>query len=112
MAFAKRNGSAPIYRTATHRKARATLLEAYQPGALCCLCGHPMWPRADGKTSNLHADHCPTCQGQGCDQCNGIGYRGLAHGTKCQDCGHICNQRDGAQRARARQETSETNLDW
>lgn len=82
------------YRTKEHRQARATLLAAYTPGDPCCICGHPMWP----PTSNLHADHTP----------DGLNYRGLAHGTTpCQDCGHRCNVRDGAKRARARQTNTE-----
>ena len=93
-------GTNPIYRTAAHRLARAALLKAYTPGDPCCLCGHPMWPLPDGRTSNLHADHLP-----GTSQ-----YRGLAHGNACETCGKSCNQTDGAVRARARQETR--NLDW
>jgi hypothetical protein len=47
------------------------------PGDRCCLCGQPIWPLPDGKTGNLHADHDP-----GTTQ-----YRGLANGTKCEQCG-------------------------
>ena len=35
-----------------------------------------MWPLPSGRTSNLHADHCPTCDGKGCPNCFGRGYRG------------------------------------
>ena len=92
MAFKTANGSARIYRTKAHKKARAALLAAHQPGNPCCLCGHPMWSH----TSQLHADHDPT---------NPNRYRGLAHGTEpCQDCGIRCNVTDGAKRARARQQ--------
>jgi hypothetical protein len=76
-----RRGASPIYRTPEHRKARAKLLAAFQPGDPCCLCGRPMYP----PTRNLHADHDPA----------GNGYRGLSHG--------LCNVRDGARRGRARQ---------
>lgn len=102
MPFAKRRGAAPIYGTATHRKARAMLLAAFTPGDPCCLCGHPMWPLPNGKTSNLHADHIPGT----------TRYRGLAHGAKCQTCGKRCNQVDGAKRGRARQDNKTTNLKW
>lgn len=91
-----RPGMNPIYRTKAHREARAALLRAYQPGDPCCLCGHPMWPRPDGRTDNLHADHEPGT----------TSYRGLAHGSPCQECGKNCNQVDGAKRGRARQEQS------
>jgi uncharacterized protein (DUF2237 family) len=47
------------------------------PGDRCCLCGQPIWPLPDGKTGNRHADHDP-----GTTQ-----YRGLANGTKCEQCG-------------------------
>ena len=96
----RRPPSSRIYNTPGHKRARAALLKAYQPGDPCCLCGHPMWPLPSGKTSNLHADHEP-----GTDQ-----YRGLAHGSPCPTCGRRCNQRDGAVRGRARQE--ETPARW
>jgi hypothetical protein len=89
---ASRPGSSPIYRTPQHRKARAALLAAYQPGDPCCLCGRPMY----GPTRNLHADHDP----------HSGGYRGLAHGGPP----YWCNQRDGSRRARARQDAS--RLRW
>lgn len=98
MPFSRRSGSAPIYATPAHRKARAALLKAYQPGDPCCLCGHPMWP----PTRLLHADHIP-----GTDQ-----YRGLAHGGRCQTCGKRCNQSDGARRGRARQDTATVSRRW
>lgn len=104
MVWERRSGKNPKYSTTAHRRARQKLIAAYQPGDPCCICGHEMWPRADGATSNLHADHCPTCDGGGCDDCAGglvTGYRGLAHGTRCQDCGINCNQHDGAARGRA-----------
>jgi hypothetical protein len=87
-------GTAPVYRTKRHRDARATLVRNFRPGDPCCLCSLPMWP----PTRDLHADHCPTCLGAGCDACAGnlvSGYRGLSHGS--------CNVRDGARRGRARQ---------
>lgn len=102
MPWTRNARAAPIYRTARHRNARATLIAHYQPGDPCCLCGEPMWP----PTRDLHADHCPTCQGDGCDNCNGSGYRGLAHGGPP----NYCNQRDGARRGRARQDV--TQLVW
>lgn len=102
MSFAKRKGAAPIYRTAKHREARAALIAAYQPGDPCCLCGHPMWPLPNGKTSNLHADHIP-----GTDR-----YRGLAHGEPCDVCGVRCNQSDGARRGSARASRRATRLQW
>jgi hypothetical protein len=71
-----------------------------------------MWPNPDGTTSNLHADHCPACIGQGCTACSGSGYRGLAHGSTCQRCRKRCNQSDGAKRGRARQNTNQTKLAW
>jgi hypothetical protein len=89
MAFVKRSGSAPVYRTREHRAARQRLIAAFTPGDPCCLCGHPMWP----PTRNLHADHDPATGG----------YRGLAHGSPCQTCGRSCNQLDGARRGRAKQ---------
>lgn len=99
--------SRPIYSTRAHRRARTTLLTHYTPGDPCSICHHPMHPQPNGTTTNLHADHCPHCQGRGCDQCAGLspvpGYRGLAHGSKCPTCGHRCNQRDGALRALAAQ---------
>jgi hypothetical protein len=96
----------PRYSTRAHRAARAKLLAAYQPGDPCCICGHPMYPLPDGRTSNLHADHHP-------DDETGQTYRGLAHGEPCQDCGARCNQSDGAQRGRARQdETTEQDARW
>ena len=92
-------GAAPVYRSTTHKKARAALLKAYQPGDPCCLCGHGMW----SPTRYLHADHDPTTGG----------YRGLAHGTQpCQDCGLRCNVVDGARRGRARQSPQVTALQW
>ena len=98
MAFDRSKTAADIYRTPEHRKARAAILEQYQPGDPCCLCGHAMWP----PTSGLHADH---------DPADPTRYRGLAHGTTpCQDCGVKCNVTDGAKRARARQD--ETTLTW
>lgn len=90
----------PLYRTPAHRAARAALLAAYQPGDPCCLCGHAMWPLSDGRTSNLHADHIP-----GTTQ-----YRGLAHGTPCEECGVRCNQSDGSLRGIARRGV--TRLQW
>lgn len=100
MPFARRKAADAIYYTPTHRKERAALIAAYRPGDPCCLCGHPMWPLPDGRTSNLHADHIP-----GTDR-----YRGLAHGSRCQTCGKRCNQSDGARRGRARQDTRQTRL--
>lgn len=82
MPWDRRAGTAPIYRTTTHKKARAALLAAFQPGDPCCLCGKPMYP----PTRLLHADHWP----------NSDQYRGLAHAR--------CNVRDGARRGRARQD--------
>lgn len=92
-----RPGSAAVYRTAEHRRARAALLAAFTPGDPCCLCGHPMW-----HTRRLNADHMP-----GTDQ-----YRGLSHGVghRCTVCGKACNQTDGSRRARARQDAS--RLRW
>ncbi len=98
MPFASRVG--PSAYGALHRKARNQLLKRYRPGDPCCLCGHPMWPKADGSTSHLHADHEPDTDR----------YRGLAHGEPCQDCGRRCNQRDGAKRGRSRQDV--TRLQW
>lgn len=95
MAFDDHDTNA-IYRTRTHRMARAALLSVYQPGDPCCLCGHPMWP----PTSDLHADHIP-----GTDR-----YRGLAHGSPCPTCGKSCNQSDGARRGNARRKAS--TLKW
>lgn len=112
MPFARKAGASPIYRTPEHRAARARLLEAFRPGDPCCLCDHPMWPLPDGRTSNLHADHCPACVGKGCRACGGLGYRGLAHGNRCRVCRKRCNQVDGARRGRARQEPGVTTLDW
>jgi len=89
-----RPGTNPIYRTKAHKAARAALLRRFTPGDPCCLCGHEMWPNADGSTSNLHADHLPETDT----------YRGLAHGTPCPTCGQNCNQVDGAKRGRARQD--------
>lgn len=102
MAFARRKGAAAIYRSRKYLADRAALVAAFQPGDPCCLCGHPMWPLPDGRTSNLHADHIP-----GTSQ-----YRGLAHGARCPTCGRRCNQSDGARRGRARQDTSATRLRW
>lgn len=90
MPWSRSAGAAPVYRTAQHRKARAALLDAFQPGDPCCLCGHPMYP----PTRYLHADHDPTTGG----------YRGLAHAR--------CNVRDGARRGRARQNARTTQLQW
>lgn len=87
-----RPGASPIYRTAEHRKARARLLAAFQPGDPCCLCGRPMYP----PTRNLHADHDPRTGG----------YRGLAHGGPP----YYCNQRDGSRRGRARQDVIRMRL--
>lgn len=100
MSWDRTAGTKPIYRTSAHKRARAALLKDYAPGDPCCLCDHPMWPKPDGSTSNLHADHIP-----GTDQ-----YRGLAHGSACETCGRTCNQHDGAVRGRARQTT--TTLSW
>jgi hypothetical protein len=103
--FAKRSGSAKVYATPAHRKARAAMLAAYQPGDPCCLCGHAMWRtfcKRHGKVDNcaLHSDHDPVTGG----------YRGLAHGVPCPTCGKRCNQSDGAKRGRARQDT--TRRQW
>lgn len=98
MPFPRRVGAAPVYRTTEHRKARAKLIEDYEPGDPCCLCGHPMWP----PTRNLHADHDPATGD----------YRGLAHGSPCEVCGVRCNQSDGAKRGRARQNRKQTHLSW
>lgn len=98
MPFARNRKADAIYATPAHRKARAALLAAYQPGDPCCLCGHPMWP----PTRNLHADHDPLTGG----------YRGLAHGAPCGACGKRCNQSDGARRGRARQDRRSTRLQW
>ena len=98
MAFARDGQANPIYGTPQHRRARAALIAAWQPGDPCCLCGHPMW----GPTSALHADHQPGT----------TDYRGLAHGTPCDTCGVSCNQLDGARRGRARQEARVTQLEW
>jgi len=104
MAWDRGAGTAPVYRTKRHRQARAAMLRAYQPGDPCCLCGHPMYP----PTSNLHADHCPDCRGDGCAACAGTGYRGLAHGTEaCEACGVRCNVVDGARRGNERSRRSE-----
>lgn len=92
------SGTDAIYRTPEHRRARAALLAQHYEGAPCCLCSGPMY----GPTRNLHADHCPTCRGHGCERCGGAGYRGLSHGA--------CNRRDGSVRARARQ--TATRLQW
>lgn len=99
MPWAQRRGSRAIYQTPAHKKARAAMVAAFQPGDPCCLCGHGMY----GPTRNLHADHAP-----GTDR-----YRGLAHGlTPCQDCGKRCNVSDGAKRGRARQDARTTQLRW
>jgi hypothetical protein len=96
MAWAKRSGSAAIYRTTTHKQARTKALAAYQPGDPCALCHHPMWPDTDGSTAHLHLDH---------DPLDTTRYRGLTHGsTPCQDCGQRCNVADGARRGRARKD--------
>ena len=87
MAFAKRKGAAPIYRTAKHRDARAALIAAFTPGDPCCLCGHPIWtPRY------VEAQHQPGTED----------LVGLAHGTRnrCTVCKRRCNQVDGARRGR------------
>lgn len=91
------NGVDAKYRTKAHRDARAGLIAAFTPGDPCCLCGHPMW-----HSRKLNADHFP-----GTDL-----YRGLAHGAghRCTTCGRACNQRDGAKRARDRQDA--TRLRW
>jgi hypothetical protein len=102
MPWAKRSGTAPVYRTKAHRDARAALLKAFTPGDPCCLCGHPMHPLPNGSTRHLHADHVP-----GTTQ-----YRGLAHGSRCPTCGKRCNQTDGAKRGRARQSRHSTTLRW
>jgi hypothetical protein len=86
--WSSRKGTAAVYRTPEHRKARAALLTAFRPGDPCCLCGRPMY----GPTSRLHADHDPVTGG----------YRGLSH--------ERCNVRDGARRGRARQNVS--RLRW
>lgn len=101
MPWTTRKGTAPIYRTAAHRAARAALIAAFRDGDPCCLCGHPM----HGPTRYLHADHLPGT----------TKYRGLAHGTRrCPTCGKRCNVRDGAKRARAKQDTPtrSTRLRW
>lgn len=87
--FAKDDAANAVYRTRTHRLARAAMLKAYTPGDPCCLCGAPMYP----PTSELHADHNPAG-----------GYRGLAHAR--------CNVRDGARRGRARQDERSSPLQW
>jgi hypothetical protein len=92
-----RPGSAAVYRTPAHRKARAALLARFTPGDPCCLCGHPMY----GPTRNLDADHLPGTEH----------YRGLAHGAaRCPVCRKRCNRSDGARRGRARQDAS--RLRW
>lgn len=104
MTFATTPGRAPIYTTAQHRRARRALLAAHTDGDPCCICHHPM----TGPPRTLHADHCPDCLGLGCVTCDGAGYRGLAHGTRCPTCGNTCNQRDGAIRGRAKQDAGAT----
>lgn len=99
MPWARRSGTAPIYRTAKYRTDRAALIAAFQPGDPCCLCGHPMWT-----TRYIEAQHRPGTET----------LVGLAHGTRnrCHTCGKGCNQTDGGKRARARQNRRSTNLRW
>ena len=103
MPFSNHGKTQRIYTTPEHKAARAELLAHYTPGDPCCLCGHPMWPRPDGRTDWLHADHVPGT----------TKYRGLAHGYPCPECkGKRCNQSDGARRGRERQDQRSTDLKW
>ena len=99
MPWARRRGTAAIYRSPTYLKARASLVAAFHPGDPCCLCGHPITT-----ARYVEAQHIP-----GTDQ-----LQGLAHGTRnpCPTCGKRCNQVDGAKRGRARQDTRSTTLRW
>ena len=99
MPFAKRNGTAPIYRSRKYLTDRAALIAAFQPGQPCCLCGHPIWT-----ARYVEAQHRPGTEL----------LEGLAHGTRnrCTTCGKRCNQVDGAKRGRARQDKRVTRLRW
>lgn len=73
---------------AEHKRERARWARIVERGeATCCLCGQPIVPGV-----KWHLDHTP----------DRTGYRGPACAS--------CNVKDGAKRARARQET--TDLQW
>lgn len=89
MTFTNSQKARPIYSTRAHRRQRQAAIAAFTPGDPCTICGHPMHPRPDGRTDWLHLNHDWTDP-------TGNTYTGLAHGYPCPDCGHRCNQRDGA----------------
>lgn len=92
-------GTHPKYRTAQHRRYRARLVaQLKRDGYLTCTADDCLFDTRDITNPNgrdpdgLHAGH----------EDDGITYRGPQH--------NLCNVRDGAVRARARQEAR--NLDW
>src|SRR5690348_310925 len=99
MAWDKTQGTDPKYRTAEHRRYRAHLVtQLKREGYLTCTAATCLFTSRDitnpnGRdTDGLHAGHNDT----------GDAYVGPQH--------NACNVRDGAVRARARQETN--NRTW
>ena len=101
MAFAKRSGSAPKYRTPQHRRYREGLVaQLKREGYLLCTAKTCVMPSREITNLNgrardgLHAGHNDA----------GTEYDGPQH--------NACNVKDGARRARARQNVKTTRLRW
>lgn len=99
MAFPKRSGTDPKYQTREHRDYRARLLtQLRQDGYLICtakVCALPTRHITEPngrKRDGLHAGH----------NDEGTNYDGPQH--------NVCNVKDGARRARARQDQPATQL--
>ena len=97
MAFAKRSGTHPKYRTRQHREFRARLLAQLKAdGYLTCTATVCLFPtryitNPNGRAMDgLHAGHHP----------DGVTYRGPEHAQ--------CNREDGAKRAQQRRRTKRT----
>src|SRR5690348_3699976 len=101
MPWARDRGVDPKYRTKEHRDYRASLVaQLKRDGYLICtakVCTFPTRAitNPNGRARNgLHAGHAD----------NGIDYDGPQHAA--------CNVKDGARRARAKQDTKTTRLRW
>ncbi len=101
MAFGPRNSPDPKYRSREHRAYRAALVQQLEAeGYLLCTAKICVMPtraitNPNGRARDgLHAGH----------DDSGTRYDGPQH--------NACNVRDGAQRGRARRDTTQTNLHW
>ncbi|HEY9495902.1 MAG TPA: hypothetical protein VIR15_13685 [Intrasporangium sp.] len=101
MAFTKRKGANPKYRTPEHRRYRAALVEQLnRQGYLMCTAKVCIFPtrhitNPNGRARDgLHAGH----------DDSGTSYDGPQH--------NACNVTDGAVRGRARRDSKQSTLRW